>query len=310
MNIIKYDDVERLRDIAKIIEISRQKYAPETPETKYEDIGVLMKTMWPNTVMQDDVLIVTNNEGQTIGFGGLFKSGKGDSWLVQMDVHPNYETIEFWNDLIESLLKLAKEQNAPELHFRMSPNRTILREALRKQKISPDHFIYTLKLANTEKLPEIAPPKGIEIKATSNIPDRNQYIAVMNEAYKNVEEWTPDTKESLNEFEEMQQKNFKVVHYLAYKGKKLVGACDVYDDPKTTTTRFINSIGVQKKFQHKGIGGALMSTALQDLREKGKDNVIFYLPGKDQSDIELPLKFGFKEIEDKTQSVYSIKIHQ
>ncbi len=307
MKIIKYDNEARFTDIVNIMEVNRQKYRPNDPIVDYDDLKMLINVHWPDTVMERDVLCAVDENGITIGVVGLFKSEARKKWNAIMSVIPEYETFNLWNEMITEILNLAKEQNAPDINFRSSKESKILNDVLATRNIIPDHYMYSLQLKNLDNLPEVTVPKGITIKTSSKIPDKNQYIAVMNEAYSNVEEWTPDTEENIAEFENMNKKNFDDIYYLAYKGKTLVGACNVSDTPKENSNRFINGLGVRSKYQKKGIGGALMFTALQDFKAKGRKDVMFNLSGKDASDIKLPVKFGFKEIPSQTTMIYSIK---
>jgi N-acetylglutamate synthase-like GNAT family acetyltransferase len=308
MKIIKYDSDARFTEIINIFEASRQKYTPKAPIMDEEDAKIMIKTHYPNTVFERDVLCAVTDEGKTIGMVGLYKKDNDDKWFPLMDVLPEYETVELWNEMITAILNLAKEQNAPELHFQASKLRTTLTQALAMRNITPDHYIYSLHLKNFKDIPEVSIPTGITIEKTSTIRGKNQYISVMNEAYKDADEWTPDTEENLMEAEIMNKKqNFETIYYLAYEGKKLVGACNVMDHPKDSSNRFIAGLGVQTEYEKKGIGGALMYAALSDMKTKGRKDVKFNTFGKDTSAIKLPVKFGFKEIPDETTMVFSIK---
>ncbi len=308
MKIIKYDSAARFTDVVNIIEASRQKYWPTAPIMDEEDAKLNIKTFWPNTVLERDILCAVTDEGKTIGFVGLYKMEKGDNWFPLMNVYPEYETVELWSEMITAILNLAKEQKAPDLHFQASKLRPTLTQALMMLDITPDHYIYSLHLKNLENIPKVSIPKGITIESTPTIQGKTQYISVMNEAYKNIEEWVPDTEENLMEGENLAKKrNFDMTYYLAYEGKTLVGACYVTDHPKDTSNRLIRSLGVQSKYRKKGIGGALMLTALQDFKAKGRKDVKCFVSGKDASDIKLPTKFGFQEIPAQTTVVYSLK---
>jgi len=308
MKIIKYDSDARFTEIVKIFEASRQKYTPKFPIMDEEDAKILIKTHWPRTIFERDVLCAVTDEGKTIGMVGLYKKDKDDKWFPMMDVIPEYETVDLWNEMITAILKLAKEQNAPELYFQASKNRTTLTQALAMRNITPHHYVYSLRLKNLEDIPKVSIPKGITIESTPTIQGKNQYISVMNEAYKNVEEWTPDTEKNVIEAEVMDKKgNFETMYYLAYEGKTMVGACCVSDHPKESSNRLIRGLGVQSNYQKKGIGEALMFSALRDFKTKGRKDVNFWVSGKDTSDIKLPTKFGFQEIPDQTTMVYTIK---
>ena len=307
MKIIKYDSDARLTEIVNILEAERQKYFPKTPVMDEEDIKLALKTYWSNTVLERDVLCAVTDEGKMIGAVGLYKPTTGDNWFPLMSIYPENDTVELWDEMITAILNLAKEQNAPELHFQASKMRPTLTQALKKRDITPHHYIYSLRLENFKDIPVVPIPKGITIKKTPTIQGNNQYISVMNTAYKDDEEWTPDTKENIMDEENLAKKhNFDMMYYLAYEGETMVGACCVSDHPKATSNRRIRGLGVQAKHRKKGIGEALMFSALKDLKTKGRKDVNFNTFGKDTSAIKLPVKFGFKEIPKQTTVVYTI----
>ncbi len=308
MKIIKYDSDARLTDMINIFEASRKKFFPKAPVMDEEDLKLFLKSYWSKTVLKRDVLCVVTDEGKMIGVVGLYKPATGDNWFPLMSIYPEFETVELWDEMITAILNLAKEQNAPNLHFRASKVRPSMTQALLKRNIIPDHYIYSLHLENFENIPEISIPQGITIESTPTIKGKNQYISVMNEAYKDIEEWMPDTEENLREGEVLAKKrNFDMTYYLAYEGKTMVGACYVTDHPKDTSNRLIQGLGVQPKHRKKGIGEALMFTALKDLKAKGRKDVKWFVSGKDASDIKLPTKFGFQEIPKQTTVVYEFK---
>lgn len=303
MKIIKYDSDARFTDIIKIFELSRQKYWPDNPAMTEEMAKLQIKTHWSNTVLERDVLIAITDEGKVIGVVGLYKPKKEGRWNVLMDVIPDYETEDLWNEMITAILKLAKEQNAPELRFRMTALRPTLTQALKTLNITPHHHIYSLNLENLDDIPKVSMPKGITIESASTIIGKNQYISVMNEAYKDIEEWTPDTEENIREAEAMDKKrNVANTYYLAYEGKTMVGACHVAEPP---TNQHIGGLGVPSKYQKKGIGEALMFKALQGLKMRGQKDVKWFVSGTDTGDIKLPVKFGFQEMPARSIKVFS-----
>ena len=309
MKIVKYDNETKIDAIIEIAELSRKKYTPNDPPWTRERIDGVMKTLYVNSTMEADTIYMVNDDGKIIGFAGLMKTEiTTDPWILISEVHLEYESEEVWTKLLNNILTQSKEQNAPGIKFISNKTRPILTSALKTLNFTADHFVYSLNLKNLNNIPEITVPKGIKIKMSDGIEDPKQHVTVMNEAYENVEEWIPDTPESIQDWEMMQKQTFDPVHFYAYKGKKLVGACNVLDSKQDDISRFIGSIGVRRKYQNQGIGAALMGTALVNLKQKGNKMVQFNTSGKNTSDIDLPTKFGFKEDTTKTQVVYKIDI--
>lgn len=307
MKILKYDNDSRLADIIKINEAYRQKYRPNEPELDIHGLKLMIKTHWPKTVLERDVLYAITDEGEPIGAIGLFKPEKEEKWVALMIAIPEFETEELWDKLLTRILDLAKEQNAPELHFQSSKDSTLLNRTLSNRNIIPNHYIYSLQLNNYERIQEISIPKGITIKKSTKMEDITQFISVMNDAYKNVPEWTPETEEIVQKLEKINRKNFTEIYYLAYEGNEMVGACNVLDTLKETKPHLISGLGVATDHQKRGIGGALMYSVLQDFKSKRRKNVMFNVTGNNVLDIKLPTKFGFQEDLAKTTMVYSIK---
>ncbi|UYP46090.1 hypothetical protein NEF87_002375 [Candidatus Lokiarchaeum ossiferum] len=307
MKIVKYDNESKIDAMVEIAEQSRKKFYPNNPPLTKDRIHDVMKTIYVNSTLEADSIFAMDDDGKVIGFAGLMRTEVAkDPWILLCNVLPEVETEEIWTQLITTVLNQAKEQNAPGIKITSDKMRPILNNALKTLNFTPDHYIYSLNLKNLNNIPKVTIPKGIEIKVADKIIDPKQHVSVMNEAYENKDEWIPDTPENIQDWEAMQKKTFDPVHFYAYKGKKIVGACNVLDSKQDNVSRFIGSIGVRKKYQNQGIGEALMGTALQNLNKRGNKMVQFNTSGKNTSDIELPTKFGFEEDINKTQVVYKI----
>ena len=311
MKIVNYDNESKIDAIIEIAEQSRKQFYPNNAPWTKDRVHGYMNNLYVNSTLEADTIFAMNDDGKIIGFAGLMRTEVAENpWILICEVMPNHETEEIWSQLITTILTQSKEQNAPSIKFLSNKTRPVLNAALKTLNFTPDHYIYSLNLKNLNNIPEITIPKGIQIKMSDIINDPKQHVSVMNEAYENIEEWIPDTPENIQDWEAMQKKTFDPVHFYAYKGKKIVGAINILDSKQDNISRFIGSIGVRKKYQNRGIGEALMGTALQNLNKKGNKMIQFNTSGKNTSDIELPTKFGFKEDIAKTQVVYKINMEK
>lgn len=310
MKIEKSNDIEsNIESFIDITEQVRLKYRPEaSPETR-ERLDDLFKQYYPNTQFETDVIFACNEEGKRIACAVLIKTGDiAKPWSVSYNVYPEYDTAEVANLLLPEIIHIAQEQNAPPGLTTFHRNdQTHLEKVIKSQHFIADHYNYGLFLNNLDNLPQISIPEGYSFEKNNHITDLIQYVNVLNEAYKNFEGFEPDTPETIKNWETMEKKRFDIVHYYAYEGKTLVGLCTVEDNLDETLNRRIDSIGVLENYRNRGIGSALMSMAIRDLRQKGRKKVNIWTRGKTTAAIDLPLKFGF-EIDKGNSSVrYKLK---
>ncbi|MFX1570727.1 MAG: GNAT family N-acetyltransferase [Promethearchaeota archaeon] len=308
MKIEKSNDIEsNIESFIDIAEQVRLKYRPEaSPETR-ERFDDLIKQYYSNTQFGTDVIFACNEEGKRIAFAALMKGGDiTKPWAVSYNVYPEYDTAEVANLLFPEIICIAQEQNASTgLTTAHRNDQTHLQKVIESQHFIADHYGYKLSLNNLDNLPQIEIPEGYSFEKNKQITDPIQYVNVLNGVYKNFEGFEPDTPETIKNWETMERKRFDIVHYYVYEGKTLVGLCTVEDNLDETLNRRIDSIGVLENHRNKGIGSALMSMALRDLREKGRKKVNIWTSGKTAAAIGLPLKFGF-EIDKSNSSVQYI----
>ncbi|MHA1520099.1 MAG: GNAT family N-acetyltransferase [Promethearchaeota archaeon] len=298
MKIVNIDGIESIIEaFIDIAEQVRMKYEPDaSPETRgrFDDF---FKNFWPNTQMETDVIFAGNEEGKPIAFAGLLKTAdRAKSWGLTYNVYPEYDTAEVANLLFPEMMRIAQEQNAPGLHTGHRREQIELKEVIQKHNFiaNANYYVLFLNLKSLDNLPQIAIPTGFSLDMSNKITDPIEFVEVMNEAYKYYEGYEPDTPETFKDWEIMERKLFDFAYYYAYEGKKLVGLCIVEDGLDETLNRHIDSICVKPKYHNKGIGSALMSRALHDLKQKGRNKVDMFIRGKTEAAIGLPLKFGFE----------------
>lgn len=209
------------------------------------------------TILSRDFLVVEDNKGKIIGFGGLLKSSKRDSWRLAIDVIPEYFKSNIFVELFESILNLKNEQNGPEIRF--SKKKYILTDSplqkkLEEMQIKLVHYNWWMRLEDIDPPPQANVPPGINLQTGKDIPDLASYVKVNNEAFSEHFEFRPLSEEEFKLILEEGLKAYDIEHWFAYDGEKLVGICTSQINPELKTIGIIQILGVLPSYHHHGIG--------------------------------------------------------
>jgi ribosomal protein S18 acetylase RimI-like enzyme len=102
-------------------------------------------------------------------------------------------------------------------------------------------------------------------------------------------------------------KQMNHLEWLAFDGKKLIGICSVVINPELKTVGKIDNLAVLRKYHHRGIGRALLGFGIQSLIEKGCKTIELGVDADNEKALSLYKKFGFHEVESRTNFVYAIE---
>jgi len=262
------------------------------------------------TNLSRDFLVAEDNEGKIIGFAGLIKSSKRDSWRLAIEVLPDYFKSNFFVELFESILSLKNEQNGPEVRFSLRKYRLTdspIQKKLDEMQIKPVHYNWEMLLEDIDQTPEMAVPTGIDIHTGKEIPDLTSFVNVNNEAFSEHFEFRPISVEELKLILEHAWKAYDIEHWFAYEEEKLVGICTSQINPEMKTLGIIQILGVLPSYQHRGIGRYLLASSIQSLIKKGCKKIELGVEANNEKALTLYKKFGFNEDESRTVMIYKTK---
>jgi mycothiol synthase len=103
--------------------------------------------------------------------------------------------------------------------------------------------------------------------------DEEVWIRIRNEAYREYEDFRPDTMEDVEVWKK--SPNFDSTgRFIAELDGKPVGAVDAYIDRKRKEKMgFLRRLGVAPEFRKRGIGRRLAERAIESLKERGMESV-------------------------------------
>ena len=115
---------------------------------------------WDDSDPRNDLLIAEDDNGNIVGWSGLFKSTKFYSCIAIL-VLPEYVSSDLPIKLLDSTEKLAKAQDLNNLRLYVYGTFTVLRNGLTAQGIQFESADFTLMLKKPESTPSITIPNGI-----------------------------------------------------------------------------------------------------------------------------------------------------
>lgn len=288
-----------LKDINPAFKINGEQF--------YSSIAVL----GDQTDLSRDSLVVEDNNGKLIGFTGLLKSSKRDFWQLQIGILPEYSKSNFTMNLFESILQLAKEQNAPDIRFTISKylfTDSLLEEKIKEMGLKPVHYDFWMILNKIDSIPTFKDPSGITFQNQKEISDVNGYLTILNDAFSKHFDFRPLTEEEFRLVFEKKWKEDDTANWLAFEGNKLIGICTLTINPELSHIGIIDVLGVLHENHHRGIGSSLLGHGIQSLIEKGCTTIELGVEATNEKALTLYKKFGFNEVESRTQIFYTIKV--
>ena len=114
-----------------------------------EQFDAMLKVEGDLTNLPRDCLIAEDDQGEIIGFIGLLKSSKRDFWHLEMALLREYVKSNISVELMESILDLAKKQNAPEIRFttvKVKFRNTPLEDNFKEMGLKPVHYNWWMRL--------------------------------------------------------------------------------------------------------------------------------------------------------------------
>ncbi len=299
-------------DKARVIEVLDRVLKYENPALgiNEEQFNAALEFGGEQTILSRDFLVAEDNEGKIIGFSGLLKSSKRDSWRLAFEVIPEYFKSTIFVELFESILNIKNEQNGPEIRFSLKKYKLTdspLQRKLNEMGLKPVHYNWEMRLENVDQPPEVTVPTGITIHTGKEIPDLTSYVKVNNEAFSEHFEARPYSEEEFKLILKKAWKAYDIQHWFAYDGENLVGICTSQINPEFKTIGLIQILGVLPSYHHRGIGRSLLVSCIKSLIEKGCEKIELGVETNNEKALTLYKKFGFKEEESRTVMIYKTK---
>jgi mycothiol synthase len=265
-----------------------------------EQFDAMLKVEGDLTVLSRDCLVAEDDNSEIIGFIGLLKSSKRDFWHLEMALLTEYVSSNISVELIESILNLAKKQNAPEIRFttvKAKFKNTPLEDKFKKMGLEPVNYNWWMRLDDIESVPESKIPLGITLQKN-----------VLNDAFSEHFDFSPYKEEEFKIRQLAAWKDKFNKHWLAFEENKLIGFCSVVINPGQKHVGMIDILGVLHSYHHRGIGSSLLGIGVKSLIENGCTIIELAVEAKNEKALNLYKKFGFNEMESLTRIFYTIHL--
>jgi ribosomal protein S18 acetylase RimI-like enzyme len=204
---------------------------------------------------------------------------------------------------------LAKEQNAPDIHFTVRKfvfTDSPLEEKFKEMELKPVHYDFSMKLVKIDSIPSFIEPSGIVFQNQKKISDTTSYLAVLNDAFSEQFDFRPLSRNEFKIIFEERWKEFDIEHWFAFEGNKLIGICTLIINPELNHIGTIQGLGVLHECHHRGIGRSLLGFGIQSLIKKGCTIIELGVEATNEKALTLYKTFGFNEVESLTEIFYTI----
>ena len=262
------------------------------------------------TDLSRDCLIAEDNKGEMKGFACLFKSSKHDSWWLNIKVLPPQFKSNLLVNLFESILNVANKQNAPQIRFTIIKYIFIdspLQIKFEDMGLKPVHYDFWMRMDDINSLRKPNVPPGINFQKQNELNDFDSYVEIINDAFREHFDFVPYTVEEFKSIHKVNWKEYDVEYWFALEGNNPVGICHLCIHPEVQHVGIVNTLGVLHSHHHNGIGSSLLGLGIQSLIEKGCTTIELGVEAKNEKALGLYKKFGFYEVESRTQIWYTIE---
>ncbi|MFW9818215.1 MAG: GNAT family N-acetyltransferase [Candidatus Thorarchaeota archaeon] len=308
MKIRPYKDKDKLSVISVLSEVYKD--INPTVIINEEVFDSDMKVEADQTILSHDYIVAEDDNGEIIGFAGLYKSSKRDYWFLDLFMLPKFFKTKRMVELFNSIFILAKEQDAPELRYITNKYRfedTPLHNEVKKMGLEPVNYGFWMRLDDLSSQPQLKIPNNIKIQKEKVLNDISSYVTVHNDAFSKHFNFRPITEEELKVVLEGIWKDYDKEHWLAYDDDKLVGICSSTINPELEHIGTITTLGLLHEYHRRGIGSSLLGHGVHSLIEKGCKQIELGVEAKNEKALNLYKKFGFNQVESRTIIVYTIK---
>ncbi len=275
-----------------------------------EEFDMALVVEGDHTDLSRDCLIAEDNKGEIKGFACLFKSSKRDSWWLEIKVLPQYFKSNLLVKLYESILDLANKQNTPQIRFTISKYIFLdspLRFKFKDMGLKPVHYDFWMRMGDIDSHWKPNVPTGIKFQKQNEFNDYDSYVEIINDAFSEHFDFRPYTEKEFKSIHKVSWKEYDVEYWFALEGNNPVGICHICINPEVKHVGTINTLGVLHSYHHNGIGSSLLGLGIQSLIEKGCTTIELGVEAKNEKALGLYKKFGFYEVESRTQITYTIK---
>ncbi len=259
------------------------------------------------SILSRDMLVFENEAGDIVGFTGVSNiSGASEFWRIINAILPEYCETQLIEYVIEASISLGKNLKIKELtYYTLGPLAAPFDQAFENLGFRPIFYLLEMHLTDfkDEKTPII--PRGVTVRKLKEIDDYDQFVSVLNEAFRPLIDFHPTTIERTKNRHKYRRKQREVEHFMAYENEHLIGYCNVEYDRKEAIG-YVAGLAVHPKYQHRGIGRYLLVEGIKQLRSNKCKYVELIAYFDNDKAVNLYQHIGFYSLEKKKRKCYRI----
>ncbi|MHA1522558.1 MAG: GNAT family N-acetyltransferase [Promethearchaeota archaeon] len=260
-------------------------------------------------VLSREIIVFENEERKIIGFTRVSNISGAQPWRLIIAILPEYFETQLPQQVIESGIDLGKNLKIDELTvYTQGPLAAPFDQALENLGIHPILYLLNMHLKDlkdVENIENFALPQGVTLRNLKEVDDYEQFVSVLNEAFRPITGFQPTTIEKTKNVQEFRRKQSEIEYIFTYKDEFLIGFCIVEYDPKETVG-YVQGLAVLPKYQHQGIGRNLTVAGLKQIRLKKCKRIELDAVLDNRNAVKLYQSLGFRTIEKTERRCYRI----
>lgn len=219
---------------------------------------------------------------------------------VRLAVLPDYRQPELVKLLIEAVFETARQDGFSSARFFISGGGSWATQAVANYGIEFFRDYHAMLLPATAEVPVVPMPEGVRIRPLADGEDEAA-LAALNRAWATTWNFRPIPMEALhNDFKEGQRTGFLVAVPVADE-THIVGTCHAILDPANSNYdggiyALISNLTNDPDWRGRGLGRALLTAGIRNLRERGATSVTLGVDGGNPVPVTLYRSMGFESI--------------
>jgi mycothiol synthase len=254
-----------------------------------------------------DLLIFKSEAGKVVGFTGVSSiSGAASSWRLVFAILPEYFETSLPQQLIEASISLGHTLKIETLTlYTLGSLAAPFDQVLKNLTYHPRFVLLEMHLTVFRAEHSTPLPRGVIVRSQEEVHNYDQYVTVLNEAFRPVSGFQPTTIEKMRNIHEYRKKQRAVEFILAHSNGLLVGFCHIEFDFKEKAG-YGFSLAVHPNYQHQGIGRYLAIEGIKHLRSKHCKRIELVVVLNNETAVKMYDNLGFHSIEKMTRRCYRI----
>ena len=206
---------------------------------------------------QDRWVVLSNNNGQMIGYGSVWKVSENNHADIYVAVHPDWRRQGMGSELLQRIVTRAQIHHPQDILVSADAQNQAVKDFLYKRAFVPIAAYTAMQLASTVDLLQAALPTGFTLRKYNPTQDFSLLLDMYNRAFQGLwGHWQHVTTENLREF--LEEMNPDGIFLLFAQTGEVVGTCrgeisESLSKQRGTRTGYLEAPGVVPEHRTKNL---------------------------------------------------------